>query len=543
MNLVVLKARRKKSPKGKLGDPAGVAVYTDSRVSSLTARLAAVMDKWKVKIIAQAVDSASLGKSLGVLCVLVKAKPKMPKDLEAFGDDLRDAIMQDLQESFQAAGTKAATSLGVDMLDVVSERAKEYASQHAAELIDGIDKTTRDVLTDLITQAVSDGWSAADLSDAIASGGVFSEERADMIARTELATAFTEGSISAWEESGVVAGKQWLAAPDCCDICAELDGSVVALDDDFGEVSGPPLHPNCRCDVAPVLRESGKVDLASLLKEWNEEDHPRDEDGQFSSGGGGGGKLGEQFAESGNGKKWIKANQDNYDNDPEFRAAADGIAYLTQGEYKEMRAFTEEAVTGKLPSGIENTLGESVLTAGDEKMAGHPLGSYKNYFQGQDLDKGSSHTYREAASAINSAIHDASPMESGFYRGVYGKEVVDGLKGLKEGDSLQVLGATSFTKSEDTAVRFSQGKKAGQRGGGLVPGTPTAVIEVVSGAKGIDVSTLSPWKQQEVISSGEFRVKEVKVSTRQDYSPRGYWIDAEEVRVVLEQEKTWPSKK
>jgi hypothetical protein len=48
----------------------------------------------------------------------------------------------------------------------------------------------------------------------------------------------------------VVEQKQWLTAPDCCDICAKMDGDVVGLedtffDDDYGDGMSPPLHPNC----------------------------------------------------------------------------------------------------------------------------------------------------------------------------------------------------------------------------------------------------------------------------------------------------------
>ena len=41
-------------------------------------------------------------------------------------------------------------------------------------------------------------------------------------------------------------------------------------------------------DVVFLDSKSKKVDLSKLLKEWNEEDHPRDDDGRFGTGGGGG---------------------------------------------------------------------------------------------------------------------------------------------------------------------------------------------------------------------------------------------------------------
>lgn len=263
-------SKRRKKPRGRAGTAAGVAEHMDSRVGSLSARLAEVMDKWRTKITLAVIEQTNLGKRAGVLCALLKAKPKLPSvQLVSFADDIRDAIYEDLAESFGAGGKGALRSLGIgaeDMLDVVNEHARDYAARHAAELVDGIDKTTREILADLITHAVDDGWSAAELSDAIASGGAFSEARADMIARTELATAFTQGNIDSWSESGVVVGKQWVVAPDACDECESMEGEVVGLDEDFSAgVSGPPLHPNCRCDISPVL-EGEKADLSSLLR-------------------------------------------------------------------------------------------------------------------------------------------------------------------------------------------------------------------------------------------------------------------------------------
>jgi SPP1 gp7 family putative phage head morphogenesis protein len=78
-----------------------------------------------------------------------------------------------------------------------------------------------------------------------------------MIARTETAKADVEGNIEAYKQSGVVSGKQWITGAGCCDLCDELDGTIVEIDEDFPNEggSGPPLHPNCRCDVLPVLTE------------------------------------------------------------------------------------------------------------------------------------------------------------------------------------------------------------------------------------------------------------------------------------------------
>lgn len=66
--------------------------------------------------------------------------------------------------------------------------------------------------------------------------------------------------------TGEAMQKMWIAAPRCCHNCALLHGQTVFLDDDFpwqalgltlvpykGVLSHPPLHPQCRCRLVPLL--------------------------------------------------------------------------------------------------------------------------------------------------------------------------------------------------------------------------------------------------------------------------------------------------
>lgn len=84
-------------------------------------------------------------------------------------------------------------------------------------------------------------------------------QRAEMIARTELAMASTEGQIAAWKDAkaqGLIGSdmrKVWIVTPDdrLCVRCSPLDGETAPIDGDFqtedGPISGPPRHPACRC--------------------------------------------------------------------------------------------------------------------------------------------------------------------------------------------------------------------------------------------------------------------------------------------------------
>lgn len=156
------------------------------------------------------------------------------------------------------------------IVELVNEHAVRYARERAAEMVGRkwvggelienpsaqwrIDAATRDMVRALVTDAVESGWSNDRLAEALLEHHAFSDARAETIARTETAFADVEGNLEAYRQSGVVAQKQWLTAPGCCDECHEIDGVIVPLDGEFpGGASAPPLHPNCRCDVLPVL--------------------------------------------------------------------------------------------------------------------------------------------------------------------------------------------------------------------------------------------------------------------------------------------------
>lgn len=94
--------------------------------------------------------------------------------------------------------------------------------------------------------------------------------RASTIARTENKAAQSRGQQDAWlvarDEGLLPAGakKRWVAMPESdrlSDICRELDGQVVPLDEPFHsdvldqDIDAPPAHPACRSTVTLVFGE------------------------------------------------------------------------------------------------------------------------------------------------------------------------------------------------------------------------------------------------------------------------------------------------
>lgn len=201
-------------------------------------------------------------------------------DIEGFSVDIIDAVTPVITREFKSAGITAVARLGYpedrSIVNHMDEAALEYAQTRGAELIGrtgkhSITDTTRDALRGLISDGIEEGWSSAKLASHFEDSFVMSRDRAEMIARTELAMAHVQGNVEGWKETGEVEKKKWIVSQDeVCDICQELDGVTIDLDDDFdgpdGPLDAPPAHPNCRCDIVPVLVQEKVMSDLSLLK-------------------------------------------------------------------------------------------------------------------------------------------------------------------------------------------------------------------------------------------------------------------------------------
>jgi hypothetical protein len=134
------------------------------------------------------------------------------------------------------------------------ESAIAWAQDHAAELAEGLSKTSRDDIKSAVAAALEgDGIESSydDILDAVGD-----EDRAAMIARTETMWAANEGQQQGWEqaaEAGLLDEDQqvvWIATSGCCDDCDDMDGETRPLNGEYDDpdyADGPPAHPNCRC--------------------------------------------------------------------------------------------------------------------------------------------------------------------------------------------------------------------------------------------------------------------------------------------------------
>ena len=160
-----------------------------------------------------------------------------------------------------------ATSLQIGFpgmgADQVARLSSAYASQRAGELLtlDGsvsIVRRTRETVQQLVVNNIETGESLNKLRKSIVEDLQFSRARADMVARTETATAFGQGQMTA-AKSQNKNEKRWMTQSD---EAVDLDCVINAADGWIGMEqpfsSGQdtvPAHPSCRCTVVYRTKE------------------------------------------------------------------------------------------------------------------------------------------------------------------------------------------------------------------------------------------------------------------------------------------------
>lgn len=185
-----------------------------------------------------------------------------------------------------------ARKLGLDAAwDVTNPAVQTWLEGYAFKFAEKISSTASDALSQIISAGLSDGQTLREIERAILDspimGPACDDYRAEMIARTETARAASEGELLQGQvinEDAISAGngpvfvaKVWMAAPDCCDFCADMDGTTIDMEEVFLKVgdtvdlgdggsytlgyedaNGPPLHPNCllpgtRCETPGAI--------------------------------------------------------------------------------------------------------------------------------------------------------------------------------------------------------------------------------------------------------------------------------------------------
>ena len=214
----------------------------DGNVGQLTARLddEAVTRPFQDAVVGQLRRVALAGSEFG------------QQQVEQFVFGTRKALSPALSQG--ARGRKAAIEVGV--WELANNAAAQWAMSYGYDLVRGLLATTRDRLQAEVAEYIRNSETIGQLTARIRQASGFADERARMIAVTEVTRAYAEGNRAAWRASGVIEAREWRTNADelVCPVCGPLAGRVVGLDEPFADgVDGPPAHPRCRCWCVPAI--------------------------------------------------------------------------------------------------------------------------------------------------------------------------------------------------------------------------------------------------------------------------------------------------
>jgi hypothetical protein len=215
---------------------------------------------------------------------LTQAKAASALPMAVHGYNLAAALVG--KKSFlEELAAKAAAAVEVDVeLFGADELVANQLRPKVGEWIGATSKletaTSAERYENLFKQAMGsfggdDSLTSSQLADEILAQGLTGlEARAELMARTICNWAYNEGARASYEKYG--ADKmEWIVTEDdaTCDLCSPLQGVQIGMEEDFfgaGEpvegnngasftpewaIEHPPLHPNCRCCIAPVIEE------------------------------------------------------------------------------------------------------------------------------------------------------------------------------------------------------------------------------------------------------------------------------------------------
>lgn len=194
-------------------------------------------------------------------------KDALPDDLFVMSEE--DAFWRDLLAPFHELAVGAGFQLALNLTGggtyQQTSPAVQAAIAKAGERVTRINDTTRAELQAHLATGYERGYSLSMMARGVPDEGfpgikdlpAFSEARAMMVARTEMAGANNLGSVSRYRDSGIVESVRVFDGPDCGwtdhNDPDAADGSVRSLSDaeDF-----PYAHPNCLRSFSPVMADA-----------------------------------------------------------------------------------------------------------------------------------------------------------------------------------------------------------------------------------------------------------------------------------------------
>ena len=202
-------------------------------------------------------------------------------DWEEYNNSFSNELFKIFAIIVDEIGTEAFNKLVEGSFDPYTETIQNFLKNNSLKVAKGVNAETEKQIRATLAQGVRENETVQELSARIMQVfGTASTYRAFMIAQTESAMTENYADVQAWTQTGVVIAKEWYTARDesVCGFCHDMDKKITPLDEAFFEkgditefidgkgnahamtldyrtIGEPPLHPNCRCVLRPILKE------------------------------------------------------------------------------------------------------------------------------------------------------------------------------------------------------------------------------------------------------------------------------------------------
>ena len=185
-------------------------------------------------------------------------------------------LRPELETLISEEGIRAMSELNVDIeFNINTDKIKKELKQKIQLIAKNVDALTDEKIGKVVEMGLAGNMQPEEIKQELVK--VFDDlqwRRLETIVRTEAIRFGTYAEQSAREQSGVVKSKQWRTAIDerVCEYCGKMHGKKIWLQEDFfkkgsvmlgnnwgkikldyEDVIGSPLHPNCRCDMIPLI--------------------------------------------------------------------------------------------------------------------------------------------------------------------------------------------------------------------------------------------------------------------------------------------------
>lgn len=173
------------------------------------------------------------------------------------GVDLDKIIDQKKKEPL-----KANAKPNIDAMKAAGRRLEKFWADENSNMTDRVKALTREAaikgeswrsLSLKIRELLTTGEQSAESQRKNKKMGV--AQRAELIARTEMAYAYIEGQKDNYRQMGYEFVRWSAAAERTCGYCMSRDGLIYNIDEIDGAI---PAHPRCRCSLIPVEADSLK---------------------------------------------------------------------------------------------------------------------------------------------------------------------------------------------------------------------------------------------------------------------------------------------